>query len=183
MRLSGWDYSWPAHYAVTIRVATKGPVLGHLADETIVLTKAGAIVARTMAALPERIPTVRVLGSVIMPDHVHFIIELRGGGPSLSMVVGAFKSLAAHAVNGETGSKGPMWQRGFHDRVIRSERELVGIFDYIQRNPERLAAKVRARRNQADVGAVAGARPGSRGARLIWRRDETAPPGRGKLRP
>ncbi len=51
--------------------------------------------------------------------------------PTLSAVVGAFKSLAAHAVGH------PLWQRSFHDHVIRDEDDLAHVRRYIGENPLR----------------------------------------------
>ena len=68
---------------------------------------------------------------------------LRGGGcatGSLGAVVGAFKSAATKRVNALRGTPGaPVWQRGYHERVIRSERHLAAARAYILDNPRRWA--------------------------------------------
>jgi hypothetical protein len=55
---------------------------------------------------------------------------------NLSNIIGAFKTTAATRVNKLRGMIGiPVWQRSFHDRIIRDNRELEYIQKYIQNNP------------------------------------------------
>ena len=67
----------------------------------------------------------------------------RPSGPqaaSLSAVVGAFKAACSRLVNQYRGTPGaPVWQRGFHEQVIRDEADLERIRRYIEHNPLRWA--------------------------------------------
>ena len=59
---------------------------------------------------------------------------------SLGAVVRAYKSAVARRVNEVRGTPGaPVWQRGYHERVIRNERELNAVRQYILDNPPRWA--------------------------------------------
>lgn len=59
---------------------------------------------------------------------------------SLGAIVGNYKSLVTRRVNNLRGTPGaPVWQRGFCDRIIRNERELNAIRQYIRDNPTRWA--------------------------------------------
>jgi putative transposase len=73
---------------------------------------------------------------VLMPDHFHGIVEL-GGLASLSNVVASFKGRTARSSNLRLNRQGPFWQRGFHDRAIRSELELEALSTYVHDNPRR----------------------------------------------
>jgi len=69
-----------------------------------------------------------------MPDHLHAILLLP---PSerpvrLGLVVGTFKAAVSRAWPGLG-----LWQRGYHDRVIRDERELIALREYVAANPLR----------------------------------------------
>jgi hypothetical protein len=50
--------------------------------------------------------------------------------------VGAFKSAASREINRQRGAPaGGIWQRGYHERVVRDERELEALREYILDNP------------------------------------------------
>ena len=75
-----------------------------------------------------------------MPNHVHGILFLvrAGHAPPLQTVVGSFKSAAAREVNRVRGTRGAtVWQRGYHDHIVRDEEDLERIREYIATNPAR----------------------------------------------
>ncbi|EPM64431.1 hypothetical protein A264_00465 [Pseudomonas syringae pv. actinidiae ICMP 19071] len=63
------------------------------------------------------------LAWVVMPDHIHWRLQLNG--QSLSRVVQRVKSKSAIAINRAKGCSGPFWQSGFHDISVRNEDSLV----------------------------------------------------------
>jgi REP element-mobilizing transposase RayT len=77
----------------------------------------------------------RSLAWVVMPDHFHWLIELRQG--SLGGLVQRTKSLTTKAVKLSTGRNTSLWQRGFHDRALRREEDLVKVARYVVANPLR----------------------------------------------
>ena len=57
---------------------------------------------------------------------------------SLGVIVGNFKSVTARRINGLRHTPGaPVWQRNYHEHVVRDERELNAIRQYIADNPAR----------------------------------------------
>jgi putative transposase len=51
-------------------------------------------------------------------------------------IVGNFKSVSARRINRLRQTPGaPVWQRNYHERVIRNERELHAVRQYVQNNP------------------------------------------------
>ncbi len=72
---------------------------------------------------------------VVMPDHCHWLIELREA--ELSRVVQGVKSRSAKAINQQLGRNGAVWQSGFHDRALRREENLLAAARYIVANPLR----------------------------------------------
>ncbi|AWM91036.1 transposase [Pseudomonas sp. 31-12] len=75
------------------------------------------------------------LAWVVMPDHFHWLVELQQG--SLGNLMQKTKSLSTKAVNQFTGRKDNLWQKGFHDRALRREEDLVKLARYVVANPLR----------------------------------------------
>jgi REP element-mobilizing transposase RayT len=55
---------------------------------------------------------------------------------SIGAIVGSFKSAVTKRINMLRGTPGaPVWQRNYHDRIIRNAAEHVRIANYIRDNP------------------------------------------------
>ncbi|EPJ6837107.1 REP-associated tyrosine transposase [Stenotrophomonas maltophilia] len=72
---------------------------------------------------------------VVMPDHVHWLVELRAF--SLDYVMQRFKSSSALRTNRMLGRSGRFWQSSYHDHAIRSDESLFRHAMYIVANPIR----------------------------------------------
>ncbi len=76
------------------------------------------------------------LAFVLMPDHLHWLLELKD--EPLSAVVGHFKASASAAINREMASAGiKRWQSGFHDHAVRQEEDIAKLARYVVANPLR----------------------------------------------
>ncbi|WP_282364930.1 transposase [Pseudomonas sp. PS01297] len=75
------------------------------------------------------------LAWVVMPDHFHWLIELKHA--SLSTVMQRTKSRAAMSIGVAQGSPLKLWQKGYHDRAIRYDEDVVHAARYIVANPLR----------------------------------------------
>ncbi|QOQ77965.1 transposase [Pseudomonas poae] len=75
------------------------------------------------------------LAWVIMPDHFHWLFELRDA--TLPEVMKRVKSRSTLAINRACGTQGVFWQSGYHDRAARAEEDLIKIARYIIANPLR----------------------------------------------
>ena len=96
--------------------------------------------ARTLVQvlhLEQREARARTLAYVVMPDHLHWLLQL-GEGKTLSGVVGTVKSVTAHRL----GMR--IWQPGFHDHAMRREEDLRSAARYLIANPLRAGLAVRA---------------------------------------
>ncbi|MFG3451500.1 transposase [Stutzerimonas stutzeri] len=71
----------------------------------------------------------RTLAFVVMPDHLHWLLELRQ--ETLPRLVGRVKSISARRIGGR------IWQDGFHDRALRKEEDLQAMARYVAANPLR----------------------------------------------
>jgi putative transposase len=73
---------------------------------------------------------------VIMPDHLHWLVQL--GPLALSTLMQQLKSRSAIAINkAYPGHQGRLWQKGFHDHALRREEDLLATARYIVANPLR----------------------------------------------
>ena len=75
------------------------------------------------------------LAWVVMPDHFHWLVELQNS--TLAQLMLATKSRSARAINAYLGRSGRFWQKGFHDRALRREENLLAAARYIVANPLR----------------------------------------------
>ena len=78
---------------------------------------------------------VQSLAWVLMPDHLHWLIEL--GDSSLDELMRRVKTNSARAVNRRRSSSGPLWQAGYHDRALRQEEDVQAVARYVAANPLR----------------------------------------------
>lgn len=79
---------------------------------------------------------------VVMPDHCHWLFELRQ--KTLGELMCRIKSRSSVTVNNASQSSGRLWQKGYHDRALRREDDLKATARYIVQNPIRagLAARI-----------------------------------------
>ena len=75
------------------------------------------------------------LAWVVMPDHLHWLMQLEDA--SLESLMRQVKSRSSKAVNERSARTGQLWQAGFHDRALRKEEDLLASARYIVANPVR----------------------------------------------
>lgn len=76
------------------------------------------------------------LAFVLMPDHLHWLVQLHGG--PLSDLARRFKSRSAAAINHANATPGVrLWQAGFHDHAVRDGQDIRALARYIVANPLR----------------------------------------------
>jgi REP element-mobilizing transposase RayT len=78
----------------------------------------------------------KTLAFVVMPDHLHWLFQLIGDR-SLTTSVNTVKSYSTRRINVIVKRQGRLWQKGFYDRAIRKEEDLVSVARYIVANPVR----------------------------------------------
>jgi putative DNA methylase len=78
----------------------------------------------------------RLIAWVVMPNHVHALMETFEGYP-LPGILHTWKSFTASAANALLGRKGAFWFPDYFDRFIRDGRHLSITIAYIHDNPVR----------------------------------------------
>jgi putative transposase len=144
-RLPGYDYSQRGAYFVTVCTQDRAELLGRIVtgeNNSLVytdLSSLGLTVQREIEALSNIYPSVFVDDYVIMPNHVHLVItidacnagrsQIAPTAPTVSRMIKQWKGrITKRAGFG-------IWQKSFHDHVIRNEDEYHQIREYIQNNP------------------------------------------------
>lgn len=144
-RLEHFEYDAPRIYFITIITHRREPLLGKLVGSKVVHSAFGRVTDQCWRDIPKHYPAAWLDAFAIMPEHLHGLIGLEPGSPvTVGTIVGSFKAAACRAVNRLRGTQGStMWQRGFHDRIVRNPDALVQIRHYIRTNAARHAALVR----------------------------------------
>ncbi|MGF6417838.1 putative transposase [Stenotrophomonas sp. AN71] len=75
------------------------------------------------------------LAWVVMPDHLHWLMELRKG--TLAECMALLKSRSGRLLNRRLERRGLLWQHGYHDHAVRSDESLHEKAMYILANPVR----------------------------------------------
>lgn len=76
----------------------------------------------------------RLFAWVIMPNHVHVLIEIWEGHP-LDKVIHSWKSYTATEANKLLKRKGAFWFPDYFDRYIRDGKHFANAIRYIHENP------------------------------------------------
>jgi REP element-mobilizing transposase RayT len=96
---------------------------------------AGRAVVRELL-YAEHVGMATTFAYVVMPDHLHWLMQLRPGA-DLSSTVGRVKGRSARSINRRLSRKGAVWQRAFHDHAVRKEEDLRMMARYVITNPLR----------------------------------------------
>ncbi len=146
IRLSGFDYISGGAYFITICTHERKNILSNIVGEglcalpTINLMPIGEVVKQSIEYINNNYDNVFVDKYVIMPNHVHLIIQIQTGGhgdptgghgdPPLRVydIIGRFKSFTNSKYNSR------LWQRSFYDHIIRDENDYLNVWNYIDTN-------------------------------------------------
>lgn len=150
-RCKGWDYSQSGAYFVTLCSRQRNAVFGEIRDGVMGLNKFGCLAWNEWHLLAKRRCDVTLDEFVVMPNHLHLILFIANDVPatyelghknerikltsgSLGAVIGGFKSGVTREIGRMRGQRTRVWQRLFYDRVVRDERELLLMRQYIHNN-------------------------------------------------
>ena len=141
-----YDYSQPGAYFITLCVEKRRPILGKIdSSPQVVLSSIGKIVYDVGYSLPQRFPCLDAISQsifVVMPDHIHGILQITAGGaspsPTLHQILGSFKSITTIETNRLLGTPGQkLWQRSAYEHILRNQQDFDEAAGYIAENPAR----------------------------------------------
>ena len=156
-RLQEYDYTQSGAYFVTMCAYRRLPLFGTIARGELSLTALGLLVEEEWQRTEALRPNVILDEFIVMPNHFHGIVLLvenplpgtarraptaeTFGRPvisSLPTIVRSFKSAVTRSMNELRSTPGQwVWQRNYYEHVIRDDRSLERIRDYISIDPPR----------------------------------------------
>jgi REP element-mobilizing transposase RayT len=144
--------------------ATRALLFGDVVDQAVHLSRFGEIVYEEWMASGTIRSELTLDKWVVMPNHVHGIVWFEGTDParpkattlppgrpapvqrpprSLGAFVAGFKGACTKRINVLRDTpRAPVWQRNYYERVIRNERQLNALRQYILDNPANWAKDI-----------------------------------------
>ena len=157
IRLKGFDYSQNGYYFITICTHNQQNLFGVVDNGKTKLNDIGNIVAFTWNDLKNH-NDIKLHQYVIMPNHLHGIIEICSGCdcrrersvtvPSTSNyhheipeIIRQFKTFSSKRINEflkrngyEPFPTGKLWQKSYYEHIIRDENDYITKAEYILNN-------------------------------------------------
>jgi putative transposase len=154
-RLKGFDYGSNGHYFITVCTHKKNDYFGTFIpgvetdyNPSLQLFEMGIKAKECWEEIPIHFPFVKLGDFVVMPDHIHGIINIdhpdkKDFAPNsfsspkqnLGSIIRSYKgAVQRYATRNNIEFK---WQRGYHDRIVRNINSLTNISNYVKNNPVR----------------------------------------------
>jgi len=151
-RWKDYNYSQNGCYFVTICIKDKMCLLGEVDNKEMILNRYGNIVNEFWNDIPNHYNNVFLDEYIIMPNHIHGIIIIENNlvGTEqcsvpketfiknyglISKIVKSFKESCVKTIRSQHNDSSFAFQRSFYDHIIRSEKSLNAIRQYIIDNP------------------------------------------------
>ena len=141
-RLRNYDYNTPGAYFLTICTKNGKYIFWERVGASIArpqkpaLSRYGRLVDEAIREIPLHYPAVSVDHYVVMPNHIHLLLQIHtdaDGRPMVAPTVSRVVQQLKGAITKRIGYS--VWQKLFHDYVIRGEKDYWKIWQYIENNP------------------------------------------------
>ncbi len=151
-RLPDYDYSRPGCYFVTACSKDKRHIFGTVVGDDVLIAP-HVILSHTGKAVEQIVSTMPCVEKyVIMPNHIHLLIRIPVVSPRTTGTGGPMGTSAPTegSVHRDASVPGlmrylkrsvtrivgrPVWQRSYHDHVVRNDADYLRIWSYIDTNP------------------------------------------------
>jgi len=155
-RLNGYDYAKEGLYFVTIKTGNNRKLFGEITNGIMKLNDSGLVAENCWLAIPEHFPHTTIHDFVIMPDHIHGIIEIiynpnpvgaenflpppdhkpnTKSSKTIGSIIRGFKTGVTKWMKQNTNIN-TVWQRNYYDHIIRNTESYQRICQYIRDNPK-----------------------------------------------
>ena len=147
-RLPTFDYNGIGTYFLTLCTKEKRCTLGQVSSAanetecpTIQLSPIGILIENQIQTMAQFYAAVSVDHFVIMPNHVHLLLsvcEERSNTTPANAAIPMFISALKRFSNKQAGEN--LWQRSYHDHIVRNEQDYLRIWQYIDTNASKWEA-------------------------------------------
>jgi REP-associated tyrosine transposase len=124
IRLKDYDYSVNGYYFVTICCSHRAKLC----------FKEREIIEKHLCNLG-KYEGVKLDYYKLMPDHMHFILILKEAKLPLCRYIQDFKSKTTLEIKKDGSIEKRFWQPNYYEHVVRNEKTLSKIREYIENNP------------------------------------------------
>ena len=151
-RLTDYDYSRNGAYFITICTQGLQQILWEsdtfTEDDNVgasiarpqrapTLSKTGKVVEQYIWEIPAHYPHISVEKYAVMPNHIHLLLLIQREqdgrpmvAPTVSTVMQQFKGIVSKQLSRS------IWQKSFHDHIVRTKHGYAQIWQYIDTNPQ-----------------------------------------------
>ena len=143
-RLTEYDYSQPGAYFITICTHNKQMLFWENVGASIArpekpqLSFYGNVVQEAILNIPKIYPTISVDNYVVMPNHIHLLLQIHTDDRGRAMLAPTISKVVQQMKGYITKQLGvSVWQKLFHDHVVRGEKDYLEIWNYIEGNPSK----------------------------------------------
>lgn len=164
IRAKGHDYAGGGTYFLTLCTEGRADMFGRVVRGAMEMNTCGEIVWEEWLRSARIRAGIKLVAGVVMPNHLHGIIVLEGDGVnpipapasdgpgaldepdtrlrrparSLGSFVAMFKATTTRRVNDVLETPGTrLWQRNYHEHIVRSDAAMARIVNYVLTNPLR----------------------------------------------
>ena len=131
-RIPMYDYSSCNYYFITLCTRNRRCLFGS-PDH---LSEFGQIAKNHLEQLSSHYEGISVDKYVVMPNHIHMILILPSGNQyDLNQIIGQYKSGVTRMIRNIQSGTEAVWQRSYHDHIIRNQKDYEMIWLYIHSNP------------------------------------------------
>ncbi|PCI24122.1 hypothetical protein COB57_05775 [Candidatus Peregrinibacteria bacterium] len=150
-RLSEYDYSQRGLYFITICTHNQQHIFGKVTiSQEISLSKGGIMAKIFWEKIPQHYTHITLKSFIIMPNHIHGILQIQQNTNndrsshhfqktlpnSIGSIVRGYKIAVTKWFRSHTDIH-TIWQKNYHDHIIRDENALLNISNYIINNPKK----------------------------------------------
>ncbi len=165
IRLKDFNYAQPGAYFITICTKNRENLLGSIKEGQMIKNDIGLAIQTAWEDLPKRFPETALDAFMVMPNHIHGIIivgaqfiapDLMSShfsqpmtnatptitkgvinhAPTLGKIIRTFKAVSSYLIR-QKHYPGFGWQRNYYEHVIRDDKSLNRVREYIVANPLR----------------------------------------------
>lgn len=142
------NYLDPGFFMITINAAPGIPAFSTISGmpEAPIMSysRLGTVIRDKIEAIPSYTPQLNVIEYIVMPDHIHILLEIAIRLPRhLGKVIGGFMGgcTAEARIAGIITDGASVFEKKYHDRVITKIGQTACVCNYIRDNPRRLLIK------------------------------------------